>query len=175
MAKERLIDLDWTKLTDEFMVKVEPKEIVALLIVDHQDRILLVQENHCDKNHGRENGQWNIVTETCEQQDGFFFDTACAGLIEEVTGGIAEFKFVAGTYNVQTLPLNDGKGFYIRHGVIVLCCQPELINKFSPIDSSEIAGYQWVDYDQLVLMADAGKVESDVLTFIQEYKDKGLL
>lgn len=138
-------------------------QILALIIRDLEGKILLVRENHSEHNR-----QWNIVTETYEACDQNLDNTTKAAILEEITAGLKDFWIAGDSY--QSNLCTD----YCLHSAVLVYTGNKQTN-FSPIDPTEIVGYQWVGLPELEVLEKQGQLEPEVLPFVKSYQDLGFL
>ncbi len=173
---EKLRHIIREEVGQELKEPVDVEACLALVIRDLRGRVLLVQENHSSPKHERKRGQWSIVTETCSPEDNSLFEVLTAGLLEEVSGDIKNFRLVIGTYKKDILACNgDPENVYTRHSALVVYEGEEKEADFYPSDPGEISGYKWVFFEELRQMWQRGEVEKDVFPLVSFYKHQDCL
>ncbi len=159
----------------EFTTPVRDNDCVALVIRDIHGRVLIVQENEENHDHGRSSGTWGIPTETCASDDKTFINAAYALLAEEITGRLTMFSFAQGSYRYRSESYkNKPERLYGLHTALVFCEGDVSTLPLNSMESGEISNYRWVAFEQLQEMSDF-PFEPEALRLIESYQREGFL
>ena len=158
----------------EFSHVISPGDCIALVIRDIHGRVLIVEENEENFDHGRVSGTWSIPVETCEENDKTFLNAAYALLIEEISGNVSSFRLVSESYSYQEKSYRNKPGQYGLHSAVIVCDINTSTIALNPINEKEIGNYRWVKLFDLENMS-GYCFDKEALDLILRYKKEGFL
>lgn len=134
------------RITSPNIVEFErQRQGIALVIFNEQKQILLGRQNHAKPEFGRNEGDWNIITETTEPNERFK-GTVSRALFEELGIESEEFndlfEVVAGTYRETNGVYLARLDYSFKIRCIALRYKGDLGRKFRSRDG-EMSEFRW--------------------------------
>ena len=124
---------------------------IALLILNGKDEILLGRQNHAEPEFGRNEGDWNIITETTEPNERFR-GTVYRALFEEMRIEPEEFsdlfEVVPGTYRESNGVYLEKLSYPFKFRCVALHYKGGLERKFRSRDG-EMSEFRWVALSEI--------------------------
>lgn len=140
-------------------------QAVAIVVLNSNGEILLVQENESDEAFGRKAGHWNIVTETRECNERAK-QTVARAFQEELGARYEDFVPISGSYRETNGEYAKGMGSYkMRCVCVVFQKDPSDICFRS---DREINDYRWIHPNNLGQF----DIEDGAKTLIGYYKNQ---